>query len=414
LDSAGFSAPPHPRRDPDVIPDTPQLDVIPDAPQLDVIPDAPQLDVIPDAAIAAMIGNLSDPARKAWPLLAIALLLGVLGLAFFAQQGLRDYRVFHGYEPAQCTVTGAGVLSSTMNAGQGRLRHPMTTFATQYTFEHDAGGKRITSIGSDNLDGVMGGVEGLRVGQVYPCWYDPAEPVQAVLARQFRPLFYAPAFIPLLFVVIAGSMLLRVLGPGPAITIADGGRGDALAVRLKPDLSRGGALTGVGIVFVLFTAALLGALAWGMQDASRLWDWGFFLLIAIAAEVGLVRFMMGAMKAMRIPDPIVEIDHEPVKRGDKVRVSVSQQGPARFDLFRLALVCERQGKGKGSQKILMSRKDVDIEGHAPLANVMDAAIDADAPPSDNTMQAIITWKIVVKRTRKGVLGLDRDYVFRVV
>ena len=358
----------------------------------------------------------ADPSRRAWPLLAIGFLMGALGLAFFAQQGLRDYRVFHDYQTTQCTVTGEGVLTSTTNSGLGRTSHPMTTFRTQYMFEHDAGGKRITSIGSDNLDGVMGDVDGFRVGQAYPCWYDPADPVQAVLARQFRPLFYSAAIIPLVFVIIAGRMLWLVLLPRRAITIADGGRGDALAVRLAPDLTRGTALIGIGIMFVVFSAALMGALAWGVQDATRLWDWGFFLLLAVAAEVWLARFFMGAMTAMRIPEPVVEIDHEPVKRGDKMRVSVRQQGPAHFEFFRLALVCERQGKGAGqdSQKVLMSKKDLDIAEHVPFADVVDAAIGADVTPSDNSMQTIITWKIVVKRTKKGVLGLDRDYVFRVV
>ncbi len=187
--------------------------------------------------------------------------------------------------------------------------------------------------------------------------------------------------------------------------------------RLAPELSRGATLVSLVIVFIVFTAALLGALVWALQDWTRLGDWGFYLLIAIGAEAWLIRFTMSAMKAMRIPDPVVEIDHELIKRGDKMKVSVRQQGPARFDIFRVAVVCERQGSGgagKENQKVLMVKKDLDVGGQAPFANVLDAVIAADASPSDKALQTLITWKVVVRRTKKGLWGLDREYVFRVV
>ena len=356
-----------------------------------------------------------DPSRRAWPIFLIAVLLGLAGLALFVLQGIRDYRVFHVYQPAQCRVTGYGVTASTMNAGLGRTRRPMTTFTSQYMLEYDLGGKHLTALGSDNLDGVMGDSHAFTVGQSYPCWYDPANPYDAVLVRQFRPLFYSVALVPMLFLVVGASFLAGALRPKPAITLADGGTADALAVRLAPELSRGSTLVAMTILFVLFSAALLAALAWMLQDMTRLGDWWFFLLIAIAAEAGLIRFSLGAVVAMRIPDPIIELDREPVKRGEAFRVSIRQPGPARFDVFRVSVACERQGKSSGrqSQKVLMMKKDFQADEHLPFAKVLDAAIDADAPPSDKSLQTLVTWRVVVKRTRKRLWGLDREYVFRV-
>ncbi len=238
-----------------------------------------------------------DPSRRAWWIFALCVLFGVAGLAFFAQQGIRDYRVFHAYQPAQCTVTGKGVLTSTTSAGMGRMRRPMTTFRSQYMFEHDANGRHITTIGSDNMDGVMGDPDIFNVGQAYPCWRDPSDPAEAVLSRHFYPLFYSAALVPLIFLVVGGNFLLLALGPRAAIAIADGGQAETLAVRLAPELSREATLVFLVAIFIAFSAALLGALTWTVQDWSRLEEWGLFLLIAIGAEAWLIRFTMSAMKA---------------------------------------------------------------------------------------------------------------------
>ena len=358
----------------------------------------------------------SDPSRRAWPIFAIAVFLGLAGLALFAVQGVRDYRVFHAYLPSQCTVAGYGVIASTMDAGLGRTRRPMTTFQSQYMLEHDLGGRHVTALGSDNLDGVMGMPGNFSVGQSYPCWSDPSDPHDAVLVRQFRPLFYSVALVPRLFLVVGVNFLVVALRPKAATALADGGEADTLKVRLAPELSRGSTLVSMGTVLVLFSAALVAALVWMLQDTTRLGDWWFFLALAIAAEAGLIRFTLGAFVGMRIPDPIVEIDREPLKRGETFRISVRQAGPASFDVFRVSVACERQGKSSGrqSQKVLMMKKDFRAEEHLPFAKVLEASIDADAPPSDKSLQAIVTWKVVVKRAKKPLWGLDREYVFRVV
>ena len=358
-----------------------------------------------------------DPARRAWWIFALCFLIGAAGLAFFIRQGIRDYRAFLVYQPAQCNVTSKRVLTSTLSAGFGRLRRAQTTYTTEYVFRHELNGKPYTAVGSDNMGGIMGDEESFGVGETYPCWYDPADPTEAVLARHFYPVFYATALVPLMFLLIGGNFLLVALGPKAAITIADGGQGEVLAVRLAPELSRGTALVAYVAILVAWSAGLLGALGWIVSDWSRLEAWGFFLLIAIGAEVWLVRFVMSAVKAMRIPDPIVEIDHEPLARGDKMRVSVRQQGPARFDVFRVAVACERRdqhGKTRENQKVILLKKDLDLAEGAPFQNTLDSEIPADASVSDKTLQSLTTWSIVVKRTKKGFVGLDREYVFRVI
>src|SRR5689334_14010129 len=92
-----------------------------------------------------------------------------------------------------------------------------------------------------------------------------------------RPLFYSAALIPLLFLVVGVNFLVVALRPKAAIALADGGEADTLKVRLAPELSRGSTLVSMAIVLVLFSAALVAALAWMLQDMARLGDWWFFL-----------------------------------------------------------------------------------------------------------------------------------------
>jgi len=303
----------------------------------------------------------------------------------------------------------------TNTTGVGRAKSGMSTYVPEYMFEHRLNGKLYSTFGYDNMGGLMGKAESFSVGKAYPCWYDPADPGQAVLARNFYPLFYAGSLLPLAFLLIGGSFLRHALGPKPGIAIADGGRADVLAVRLAPELPNRTGLIAVVSILVLWTIGLAATLAWMVRDTARIEDWWFFVGIAVAAEVGLVRFAASGIRTMRIPDPLVELDHEPLRPGDNVRVSIRQGGPARFDFLKVFVVCEHNERGavKERREQILMKKSLEI-GTTAIAHVMDASIARDAAPSDKTLQSFTTWKIVVKRKKKGFVGLDREYVFRVV
>jgi hypothetical protein len=359
-----------------------------------------------------------DPVRRAWFIFLAFFLMGAAGTAYYARQGIRNYRAFHVYQPAQCSITSFRMLTNTFSAGLGRSGVARTTYTPEYAFRHVLNGKTYAAVGYDNLDGRMGQEESFDVGSTSACWYDPADPAQVVLVRHFHPIYYAIAVVPLLFLLIGGNFLWLALGPKAKIKIADGGRGDVLAVRLAPDMSQGTALASMVVILVVWSLGLLGAVAWIVsEDGGSIDMWGFFMLLAIGAEYWLVRFVASAVRAMKIPDPIVEIDHEPLARGDKVKVSVRQHGPAHFDIFRIAVACERhdqRGTAKENQQVLLLKKNLDVAEAVPFQNALDAEIPADAPVSDKAIQSFTTWKVVVKRTKKGFLSLDREYVFRVV
>jgi len=60
-----------------------------------------------------------------------------------------------------------------------------------------------------------------------------------------------------------------------------------------------------------------------------------------------------------------------------MRVSVRQQGPARFDILRIAVACERReprGTTKENQQVLLLRKNLDVAEGVPFQNTLDAEI----------------------------------------
>jgi len=79
----------------------------------------------------------------------------------------------------------------------------------------------VTTSGYDSWDGrdaKSADYSRFRVGEKYPCWYDPADPAKAVLVREWRPARYWAALIPLALIFFGGVLLRAVLGgpPSPA------------------------------------------------------------------------------------------------------------------------------------------------------------------------------------------------------
>lgn len=138
--------------------------------------------------------------------LGLCLLLCLGGLVPFARQGWRDWKVFREYAETRCTVVALG---SYETAGKNRAknRHPELTYRLQ------AGGTNYFATGFDNMDGRLASLSdagGFRIGESYPCWYDPDDPERAVLVRRIHRPFYAAAAIPGFMLFITASMMARL------------------------------------------------------------------------------------------------------------------------------------------------------------------------------------------------------------
>ena len=124
------------------------------------------------------------------------ILIGLVLLAIAGSQLLQQ----QGYSSGQCTITARQlqheVTTTTNTTGNGNTTTTITKTEDVYapSFEYrvrTADGRTYTADsydGSDSYTSDRAGqqtiVDRYNVGQSYPCWYNPANPTQAVLVRQ--------------------------------------------------------------------------------------------------------------------------------------------------------------------------------------------------------------------------------------
>jgi hypothetical protein len=153
---------------------------------------------------------------------------GILVLVFICLliYGVIDVVHLQGYQAGSCTITAKRLLQQ---EGQETIQTSdntsMTTTVTgytpdfQFTVQTADGGRyavREDDLGetSDSDRGSQQAIlDQYTVGKTYPCWYDPANPTQAVLKRQIDwAVFFVSGlflFVGVMFVLI-GYLLLRL------------------------------------------------------------------------------------------------------------------------------------------------------------------------------------------------------------
>lgn len=152
---------------------------------------------------------------RRWMFFALFVAVGMLALIPFAMQGVRDWRIAHVYQQSECEIIGHRMVESTTTfrrqvGGTTERRNSNPEF----TFKYRVNGQMHVATGLDNHDGVMAKFEDWRYfneGGRYPCWYDPANPDNAVLLRKTEWSFYLGALIPGMFILIGGHLMRRLL-----------------------------------------------------------------------------------------------------------------------------------------------------------------------------------------------------------
>lgn len=150
----------------------------------------------------------------------IFVLLSILLLVIFANtiSQLQKYRA------GDCTITAKQLLQQEQQETHTSNGHTYTTttivyepdfqFTVQTADAHRYAARGYDALGtfSSNQSSQQAIVDQYTVGKTYPCWYNPANPTQAVLTRQFNWLiFIIPGlflFVGALFVII-GFVLIR-------------------------------------------------------------------------------------------------------------------------------------------------------------------------------------------------------------
>ena len=356
----------------------------------------------------------SDPARKAWPFLALFVVVGAALMIPFGMQAVRDYRIARVYVATQCQVTGERTVTSTSSSRLGGRWMETQHSHKEFTWVYRVGGRKYTADGFDNHSGVMADssdMGNITPGSKHECWYDPAAPQESVLVRKFHGKFYLGALIPGMFMLIGGMTLRGLLRRKPMAVDASVSQGSMLAVRLAPDLSTKGVFGCLGLMVVVLGIALV-FLYLGIRRNVLDDGFGWFLLGGIVAEGFLIRHLYRAMRAAGVPDPVVEIDAEPLTPGQHAKLYIRQDGPARIAQFKVSLVCIKDGGKPSTNHRILNREALEIGQSEEFQGTF--TVPAKAPPSTKTVQTSTLWNIRVRRELVGGVNYDTDYPFRVV
>jgi hypothetical protein len=119
-----------------------------------------------------------------------------------------DYSQLQRYQAGHCTITAKQLLQE-----QGEDN---TVYRPDFQFTVQANdGSRYPAQGYDTQGDTFSDrtsqqaiVDQYAVGETYPCWYDPANPTQAVLTLQFNWGYF---LIPVLFLFTGGLLLYGAL-----------------------------------------------------------------------------------------------------------------------------------------------------------------------------------------------------------
>jgi hypothetical protein len=153
---------------------------------------------------------LSKPQETSTPCYVCILFIfaGLGFLAFFIYQAYRDYRVFARYVQGECRILDKRLGESSDSDG--------TTYRAEFDYEIMVNDQPHRAHDLDTWgaygshDDAQADIRRFLVGETYPCWYDPADPRQAVLTRRVS-WFHLFGLIPLLFLGLGLGELIHTL-----------------------------------------------------------------------------------------------------------------------------------------------------------------------------------------------------------
>jgi hypothetical protein len=300
-------------------------------------------------------------------------------------------------------------------------------------------------------------IDRFAVGQMYPCWYDPAEPTTAVLVRGYQWWIWPALLIPASFVVIGiGGLVYAALHWGksaehraatvrsvhaaelfdlPASTdpkypyVPDGSEitsspGTRLAYRLPLTQSPGWTLfgllaacvawNGAVSVFVVMAARSLFA---GAPDLLMTLFIVPFLAVGVALVVVFLRLLR---RTAGIGPTLVEISDHPLLPGHGYRLFLSQSGNLTLKSIEVSLTCEeeavfRQGTNARTEsrevfrQSLYAGADAIIRPGEPLETECDLPIPAEAMHSFRASHNQVQWKLMVRGEILGWHDFQRSF-----
>ena len=370
-----------------------------------------------------------------------------MGLGFTCFLGwmfAQDLLVYQTYVEGTCAITAKRLLESSDEDG--------TTYAPYFEFQvtaqngeiYRASGYKRSQVYSSGRAGKEAILARYTVEQSYPCWYNPANPQEAVLARGLSLGWaYLVVLIPLIFVAIGAGGLysgLRNWGKSeeaevekvlPRQALAEWlpdlntRPGHYLDIRLSPKSSHRMSLLGTTLIALFWNGIVSVFVVVGLtQEDFPLWVWLFltpFILIGVFLVYGVGRqtltWILGG-------DTIVEISDEPLRFGQRADLFVRQSGGKPVQSATVTMVCQewvryRQGTDTRTEErvvfeqVLFEQPDM-ISQRGEWQQNLDLAIPSDAMHSFKADNNAVNWQIVVDVKLAGSPDFKLAFPLRVV
>lgn len=385
------------------------------------------------------------------------LLLGCGGVvAIFLALVVPEWRVNHVFLAQPCVVRDKRI-GETQGEAPPRYRPEIqieyqVNGETYRTWTYDARGAY--SAGRQDKQDIL---DRFAVGEQYLCWYNPADPGEAVVVRGYSWWLWLAFIVPGSFVLIGGGGLIyAALSWGKSaerraafakqtarLDLFDAVAGSAsefpqvprdghitnspgttLAFRLPADVSSAWALVAAlaacvfwnGIVAFFLFAAVRGHVE-GRPD----WLLTFVLIPFVVAGIGLIVFFLRRLLvATGIGPTLVEISDHPILPGQPYRVFLSQAGRLRFKALELWLICEeeatfRQGTHTRTetqrvfQLPVFRREQFEVHRGRPFEAHCELLVPPGVMHSFKSEHNEVNWKLLVKGDVLGWPGFTRSF-----
>lgn len=407
---------------------------------------------------------------------AVFLLAGCLMLWLLFIQPLRQVLEARSWTPTECKILQSSV--EVKSDGDG------TSYKPRIVYEYLAEGNRYNSNRYDffpmssSRQWAEKIVAQYQTGTTHRCYFDPANPSEAVLLIDFSGIgFLFGALFPWLFIGVGGMLLFfgsrsptpqslpplndeetalenRLLNSGLSQATSPGSSGDSATSaeprhssipdsqtkratprpyseranwqefagpqKLRPTTSRIGTVIGIGL-FALFWNAFVGMFTYNALDQGR---WFSLLFLAPFLIAGVFLIGVTIYSFLKLFNPTVElaISEGAVPLGDSIDVAWELKGRVRrIRELVISAVAEEQAtytRGTDTRTDNSIFQKIEIARTSAVADIQfgtaTLAIPPDTMHTHSGDQNKIVWKLLVEGQIPFFPNLHEEFVFRVI
>lgn len=366
-----------------------------------------------------------------------------------------DWRAKHKFVETTCEILERRVVEEGQPAS---LR-----YRPEFHIRYEVGGHtyqvwtyELPRLSTTDLPASEALISQFEVGRRYPCWYDPFDPAQAVLVREYNLFAWLLLLLPASFIVLGGGGLVYTLlnwGKSaerrsawaqraaeldpfhderaiadkfpnlPGLENLTNSPGTRLAYRL-PSATPSWKLIGTLLLCLFWngTVAVFSIIAVkSYADHEPEWFLTIVLVPFVFVGIGLAVLVIRQLLAMTAAGPtIVEIDRHPLRPGGRYRLFFAQAGRLAFESLSVWLVCDeeavyRQGTNVRSESRRVYSGQVArherfvVKPEKPFEAECEFEVPHTAMHSFKSEHNAISWKLLVSGDVVEWPALERAY-----